>query len=294
MELQSYLLILATALTTGAMYALATIGLSLVWGAMGMLNMAHGVLLTIGGYAAYTAMEQLGLPWPFGFAGAVLAGGLVGILLYLGLVRFMLGTVGFETNIIIATVGIGISLENLILLVYGGQPFGQPLTLDGTVDIGGFALQAQNLLIIGLSLAIMLLVAWLLTGSRMGRAIRATAQNPEAAKLMGVPTRTIYLQVLALSGALAAVSGVLLSSITMLSPPLGSDPMLKAFIICVVAGLGSVTGSVVAAFALALIEAVVQFELGGRWGFPVLLLVVIVVLIWRPAGLFGRIQVRRL
>jgi len=286
--------ILVTAVTVGAMYALATLGLSLVWGAMGMLNMAHGAMLTLGGYAAYTAVTEAGLPWPFGFVAAIIAGGLIGIFLYFGLVRFMLGSPAFETNIIIATVGIAIALENVILLNYGGQPFGQPVSLSGTVVIGSYSMPAQNILIVVVSLIIMVLVAWSLKTSRIGRAIRATAQNREAARLMGVPTRSVYLQVLALSGALAGVSGVLLSSITQLSPPLGNDPMLKAFIMCVVAGLGNVPGSVAAAFILALVEACTQFFLGARWGFPLLLTLVILALIWRPYGVFGRVQVRRL
>ncbi len=286
--------ILVTAVTVGAMYSLATLGLSLVWGAMGMLNMAHGALLTLGGYAAYSAVTAAGLPWPFGFLFAIVVGAFIGALLYFSLVRFMLGSPAFETNIIIATVGIAIALENVILLIYGGQPLGQPVSLSGMTRIGQVPVALQNILIVVLSVLIMLLVAFTLRTSKIGRAIRATAQNREAARLMGVPARSIYLQVLAISGALAAVSGVLLSSITQLSPPLGNDPMLKAFIMCVVAGLGNVPGSVLAAFVLALVEACTQFYLGARWGLPVLLFLVILALIWRPYGVFGRAQVTRL
>ncbi|MBC6404937.1 MAG: branched-chain amino acid ABC transporter permease [Rhodospirillales bacterium] len=286
--------ILVTAVTVGAMYSLATLGLSLVWGAMGMLNMAHGTMLTLGGYAAYSAVTTLGLPWYFGFVAAILLGALVGAILYYGLVRFMLRNPAFETNIIIATVGIAIALENLVLKIYGGQPLGQPVSLHGTLRLGVVPVQTQNILIVVMSVTIMVLVAWTLKTSRVGRAIRATAQNREAAQLMGVPIRKVYLKVLAISGALAGVSGVLLSSLTQLSPPLGNDPMLKAFIMCVVAGLGNLPGSVLAAFVLALVEACTQFYLGARWGFPVLLILVILALIWRPYGVFGRTQVTRL
>ena len=283
-------------LTNGAIYALATIGLALVWGSMGMLNMAHGAMLALGGYAAYTAVTTLGLPAPLGLLGAVVAGGCAGALLYAAVVRQLLGQslATFETSVLIATVGVGIALENSILKVYGGQPLRQPVTVDGVVSIGRAGVPVQDIAIVLVSLALMGAVAWLLARTRMGRAIRATAQNQEAAQLMGVPTRRVYLQVLILSGALAGICGVLVSSITQLSPPLGGDPMLKAFIMCVVAGLGNLPGAVVSAFALALVEAFVQFGAGARWGFPALLLIVIAVLIWRPAGLFGRVQVRRL
>jgi len=100
--------------------------------------------------------------------------------------------------------------------------------------------------------------------------------------------------VLALSGALAALSGIMVSSLSGLLPNMGGDPMLKAFIICVVAGLGNVYGAVIAALALGLLEAYIQYVLGVRYSFAILLLLVIVVLIWRPYGLFGRRQVVRL
>ena len=296
MDASTLVAILNAGLTNGALYALATIGLALVWGSMGMLNMAHGAMLALGGYAAYTAVTTLGLPAPLGVLGAVLAGGCAGAVLYAAVVRQLLGQslATFETSVLIATVGIGIALENAILKLYGGQPLRQPVIVEGVVSIGRAGVPVQDIAIVVVSLVLMGAVAWVLARTRMGRAIRATAQNREAAQLMGVPTRRVYLQVMVLSGMLAGICGVLVSSITQLSPPLGADPMLKAFIMCVVAGLGNLPGAVASAFGLALVEAFVQFGAGARWGFPALLLIVIVVLIWRPAGLFGRVQVRRL
>ena len=296
MDASTLVAILTAGFTNGAIYALATIGLALVWGSMGMLNMAHGAMLALGGYAAYSVVTMLGLPAPLGILGAIAAGAAAGAVLYATVVRQLLGQslATFETSVLIATVGLGIALEDGILKVYGGQPLRQPITMDGFVQVGRAGVPTQDIAIMLVSLVLMGGVAWLLARTRMGRAIRATAQNREAAQLMGVPTRRIYLQVMVLSGALAGICGVLVSSITELSPPLGSDPMLKAFIMCVVAGLGNLPGAVVSAFALALVEAFVEFGAGARWGFPVLLLAVIVVLIFRPAGLFGRVQVRRL
>jgi branched-chain amino acid transport system permease protein len=125
-------------------------------------------------------------------------------------------------------------------------------------------------------------------------AIRATAINREAAQLMGVRTNSVYLQVMALAGALAGVAGVMISSLSTLSPSMGGDPLLKAFVICVVAGLGNAWGAGVAAFALGLLEAAIQYYVGVRFGFPVMLLLVIAILIWRPQGLFGTEKVVRL
>jgi branched-chain amino acid transport system permease protein len=288
--------ILIAGLTTGALYALATVGLSLVWGSMGMLNMAHAAMLTLGGYSAFTLCTVLGLPVIVGFAGAILIGAVAGGLLYVLIVRNLLKTdkATFESNVMIATVGIGIALENAILLTYGGQPLKQPISATGSFVLGPISLPFQNMLIVLVVIALMAVIALLLGRTRMGRAIRATAQNREAAQLMGVAVNSVYFQVLVLSGAIAGICGVMVSSMTQLSPPLGNDPMLKAFIMCVVAGLGNLPGAVAAAFGLALLEAFVQYVAGARWGFPTLLFVVIAVLIWRPAGLFGRVQIRRM
>lgn len=288
--------ILVAGLTSGALYALATVGLSLVWGSMGMLNMAHAAMLTLGGYAAFTFSTALGLPILLGLLGALVVGAAAGALLYLLIVGNLLKNdkATFESNVMIATVGVGIALENAILLTYGGQPLKQPLSVPGALVLGPLTLPNQNILIIATVIVLMIAIALLLSRTRIGRAIRATAQNRDAAQLMGVPVNQVYFQVLVLSGALAGICGVMVSSMTQLSPPLGNDPMLKAFIMCVVAGLGNLPGAVAAAFGLALLEAFVQYAAGARWGFPTLLFVVIAVLIWRPAGLFGRVQIRRM
>ena len=288
--------VLVAGVTTGALYALATIGLSLVWGALGMLNMAHGALLTIGGYAAFTLAVWLGAPWPVAVLAPVVVGAIMGAILYVLVAHPLLtrAPATFETNVIIATFGAAIALENGVLLIFGGQPFGQSIAISGSFEIAGVYVPWQNLLIVAVVLILMAGTALFLARTKTGRAIRATAQNREAAQLLGVPVGWVYLQVLALSGAIAGTCGLLVSSITQLSPSLGADPMLKAFIMCVVAGLGNLPGAIVASFVLAIIEAFASFELGARWGFPLLLAIVILVLIWRPDGLFGRALIRRL
>jgi len=286
--------IVASGLTLGAMYAVSTIGLSLVWGSLGMLNMAHGAMLTMGGYAAYFVMARLGLPHVAGLLGAMVVGAMVGLLVYHTVVRTMLGSRSFDTNVIIATVGIASVLENVVLKLFDAQPLPQPLVIGGSLQVGRVHIPNQNLLILGVALVLMVAIALVLQRSRAGRAIRATAMNREAAQLMGVPIGRVYAQVLMLAGALAAVSGIMVSSIATLSPTMGGDPMLKAFIICVVAGLGNVYGAVVSAIALGLLEATAQYVIGVRFGFALLLFLVIAILIWRPYGLFGRRQVVRL
>lgn len=288
--------VLVSGLTVGALYAIASIGLSMVWGALGVLNMAHGALLTLGGYVAFAVITGLGLPVGVGVLASVLVGAIAGGLIYLLVVRNVLrqSSADFEANVMIATVGIAIALENGILLAFGGQPLKQPVTVDGSVAFGGLVLPWQSLIIMVAAVGAMAIIATTLSRTRMGRAIRATAQNRDAARLMGVAVDRVYLSVLMISGAVAGGCGLLLSSMVQLSPSLGNDPMLKAFIMCVVAGLGTLPGAVLVSFALALLEAWVQYKFGARWGFPMLLCAVVLVLIWRPGGLLGRVQLRRM
>lgn len=294
--MNTFYAVLVSGLTVGALYAIASLGLQLVWGALGVLNMAHGAMLTLGGYVAYGVITGLGLPVPLGILASVVVGALAGGLLYALIVRNVLRQSGadFEANVMIATVGASIALENAILLWFGGQPLRQPVTVDGSVALGPLVVPWQNLIVMVASIVAMGAIALLLGRTRMGRAIRATAQNRDAARLLGVAVDRVYLSVLMLSGAVAGICGLLLSAMVQLSPSLGNDPMLKAFIMCVVAGLGTLPGAVLVSFGLALLEAWVQYAFGARWGFPMLLAAVVVVLIWRPSGLLGRAQVRRM
>jgi branched-chain amino acid transport system permease protein len=281
-------------LTLGAMYAISTVSLSLVWGALNVLNMAQGALLTLGGYFAYAAVSSLGFSPPLAVIITIVVGGLVGLLMYVAVIRQMLDTEGFEVNVIIATVGIGTVIENLMLKIFGAYPIRQPIMWEGGFFVGRTHVPYNSMVIVVASVGLMLVLAAVLTRTRMGRAIRAVSQNREAAQLMGVSSQLVYAQVLLVAGALSAVSGIMLSTITTLSPTMGYDPMLKAFIICVIAGLGNIAGALYAAFILGIFEALVQFVFGVRFAFPAMLLIVILALIWRPYGVFGRRKVSRL
>ena len=291
--METVILVLVSGLTLSGMYALSAIGLSLTWGALGMLNMAHGAFLAVGSYVCFTIITQLGAPMWLAIPLAVIISGLVGLLVYLLIVRQMFRHPAFETNIIIATIGLAILSENTILNFFGAYPFRQPLGIEGGFRLSGIFIPYQNIAILASSVVLVGLVGILLGKTRTGRAIRATSMNKDAALLMGVPVGRVYAQVMALSGCLAAVSGIMLSTITTLSPTMGDAPMVKAFIIVAVAGLGNVYGAFFIAIGFGLLEAIFQFTFGVRLAFPLLLLLVIVSLIWRPNGFFGSATILR-
>ena len=292
--MDGWIQILVSGLTVGAMYAVSTVSLSLVWGALNVLNMGQGAMLAAGGYIAYTAVMSLGLPIPIAIVVAVIVGALIGGAMYFLIIRFMIGKEGFETNVIVATFGFALILENLVLRLYGAYPLRQPIGLEGGWYVGATHIPYQNMLLVVVSGVLMVVVAYLLKTTQMGRSIRATAQNREATELMGIRISRVFLLVLLIGGGLAAISGIMLSTLTTLAPTMGYDPMLKAFIICVIAGLGNIYGALISAFVLGLFEVSIQFIFGVRFGFPALLLLVILALVWRPYGVFGKRKTERL
>ncbi|RDD60178.1 branched-chain amino acid ABC transporter permease [Ferruginivarius sediminum] len=291
--LDSVLQILVSGITLGGMYAVSAIGLALLWGVMGMLNMAHGSLIAIGAYASVFAVGYLGGTWYLGLPAAMIVGCLAGVLLYFATARWMVGSGQFEMNIIIATVGVAIVVKSLLIIGFTGYPQRQPFALEGGIYLGNVLVPYQTMLIVCVAIILMMALSWLLKATRMGRAIRATAQSQKAAALMGIPAERIYLQVMVIAGVLAAISGVLISSTANTSPSLGEVTMLKVFIICVVAGLGNIPGTILISFALAVLEAAIQYALSAKWAFPLLLGIAVMILIWRPYGLFGAARIRK-
>ena len=292
--MDGWIQILVSGLTVGAMYAVSTVSLSLVWGALNVLNMGQGAMLAAGGYIAYTAVMSLGLPIPIAIVVAVIVGAFIGGAMYFLIIRFMIGKEGFETNVIVATFGFALILENLVLRLYGAYPLRQPIGLEGGWYVGATHIPYQNMLLVVVSGVLLVAVGYLLKTTQLGRSIRATAQNREATELMGIRISRVFLLVLLIGGGLAAISGIMLSTLTTLAPTMGYDPMLKAFIICVIAGLGNIYGALISAFVLGLFEVSIQFIFGVRFGFPALLLLVILALVWRPYGVFGKRKTERL
>lgn len=291
--MDAILQIIVSGATLGSMYAIGAVGLALAWGALGMLNMSHGALLTIGAYASFTMITLLGLPWFAGLPAALAVSAVAGLALYFLCVKWIYKAKAFDINIIIATVSIAVVVQNILLHIYSAYPKRQPLMVDGGVIIGNVVLPYQTVLIAAISVVLVFFVWRFLEATPAGRSIRATAQNREAAQLMGVSVSGVYAQVMCLAGLLAGISGIMLTSVVPMSPTVGYDPMIKAFIVCAIAGLGSVRGTVYAAFAMGLGEAAVQYLIGARYGFPGMLITVILVLIWRPYGVFGRRVIKR-
>lgn len=278
----------------GSVYGLMAIGLTLIWGSLRMLNLAHGALYIAGAYIAYGLLGGLGLPVPVTFALAVGGAALVGLFIQLILINPILEKPGRDSAALIATLAASIIVQSTILLIFGGQTKQLPPVVDGGFKVGTTLISYQGLVVIGAAVVCLLVMTIFLRASRLGLAIRAISQNMDAAKLMGIPIVPAFVVVMVISAALAGLAGVLLGSILFFTPSGGFTPMLMAMVVTIFGGLGSVGGTICAAYIIGLMESSLAVYVGPSWALPGIFLFMIAMLVIRPNGLLGLGEVRRL
>jgi branched-chain amino acid transport system permease protein len=278
----------------GSVYGLMALGLTLVWGAVRLLNLAHGAIFVVGAYAAYWVVAFLHLPilvaLPFGVAAAAA----FAYLMHLVFIRPVIGKPGFDNSTLVATVGLSIAVSAAALLIFNPQYKVVPAVLPGYAIVSGVQITYQGVLVIVTSVALFAIVYMFLTYTRQGMAIRAVSQQTEAASLMSIPVVQTYGLVIAISGALAGLAGVLLSPSFFLNPNSGFNPMIQALIVTIFGGLGSIRGALVAGFVIGVFESFVEVYFSVAWAQPGVFILIILMLIIRPNGLFGIGEVRRL
>lgn len=282
--------IVYTGFVLGSIFATSAVGLALMYGTLRFLNLAHGGFLIVGGYVAWLVADRLGVPFYFAMVIATVAGAGLGLLTYFSMLRPLLGVGSPRWDIatIMASVGLAIIIEAVILLVFGPRLKSLPPAIDGKIIVGTIVVQYNALFIGVLAVLILVVTHWFLKSSRSGIALRAVAENVQAAYLMGIPSGRVFASTVAIAGALATAAGVLLGSFYLLRPSGGLDPMMTAIVVVVFGGLGSIPGTIVAAYIIGMLQAAVSVFLGVKWASPVLFAFMILVLIVRPYGLYGR------
>ncbi|MGK0716069.1 branched-chain amino acid ABC transporter permease [Leucobacter sp. W1153] len=288
---------LVSTIVQGSMLALITIGMSLVYGTLRVLNMAQGVMVMVGAMAAYLAVDSLGVsPW-VAIIFAILATFLLGMATYgLGVSR-LIGRSGvdFEMTAFISTFAIASIVQNVIQLIYGPRQKNFPVLLEGRITlIEGVSITWHQILTAVIAIGALLLLGLFLSKSKYGLAIVAVAQNLDAARLMGIPARRAYVLTMGLAAALAGLAGVLLAPVYFVSPTMGDLPLLQALIVAIFAGLGSTKGTIIAAYIIGFVQTVVSIYWSSTYALPVLYLLIVVVLIVRPYGIAGKPQEARL
>ncbi len=282
--------ILVSGLVLGSLYAMMATGLSLVWTTLGIFNFAHGVIMTLGAYVAWQIGTGEGFGWGpvAGLALAISATIGIGCLIEAALVRPFLGRTNLVLLAVITTLAGTIFIENSILLTWSGRIKQLPPLIAGDASLLGVTISAQEALVVGIAPTILLGLWVFLKRSRTGRAIRAVSQNRESALLVGMNVPMLYALAFGMSAGLAGFAGILLGSIRFISPVMGNEPMVKAMIVAIFGGIGSIAGTIGAAYVIGLFEALSIFFLGLYWTPAALFSVMIVVLFFRPTGLFGK------
>jgi branched-chain amino acid transport system permease protein len=280
---------LVNAVVLGGTYALLGIGLTLIFGIMRVVNFTHGELYAFGAYTVYLIAAALGLNFFFGLVVAIVAGMLLGAIIEIVLLRPMRAA-DIDT-VMLVMIGAWIVMQNTELLVWGGvakaivTPFPEAPLVIGPVSISWlrvFVLAVALLLILGAYL--------LIHRTKLGKAMRATFQDPDAAALMGVHIKGIHTATFAIGSGLAAAAGALLGPVFLVTPTMGDLASLKAFAIVILGGLGNITGATIGAFILALVEELGAGYVSSGYRDAMGFLIIIVVLLIKPTGLFARAE----
>jgi len=274
------------AMVLGSTYALLGIGLTIIFGIMRVVNFAHGELYTLGAYVAYGMVALLKLDFFSSIVVAALVGMLIGALIeYVFLRRKDLKNID---EVMLIMIGIMIVMQNLELLVWGGvaKIIPTPFSQD-PISIASISISPTRLFVFSIA-AVLLFIFYLgIERTRFGLAIRATFQDQDAARIVGVNVKRIYTLTFALGSAMAAVAGALLAPVFVATPLMGDLASLKAFAIVILGGLGSLGGAAMGGFLLAFIEEFGASYISSAYRDAFGFLVIIIVMLFRPQGLFA-------
>jgi branched-chain amino acid transport system permease protein len=275
--------------TVGAfVLALTALGLSLVFGVMRIVNVSHGEFYMLGAVLAWFCASRVESPL-LGFAFALVAAPLVVGAVALAADRLVLRRVDYHPeSTIVATIGMLYIIQQAVLTLYGpdAHPVSPPVYFK--IEFPWFGYSGYKLVVAGISATLLAATWWLLTRTKLGLYMRAAQQDLEMAQAMGVPARRVYAMVFALGAMLAAAAGVLVVPIQQAHYLMGLDPLLLSFIVVILGGLGSVKGTLIAAFVVGLSDGIISVFFSPTLAKIVATLLVAAVLIVRPTGLFGQ------
>jgi branched-chain amino acid transport system permease protein len=280
---------LVNAVALGGTYALLGIGLTLIFGIMRVVNFTHGELYAFGAYTVYLVAAALGLNFFFGLVVAVIAGMLLGAMIEVALLRPMRGA--DVDTVMLVMIGAWIVMQNTELLMWGGvaKAIVTPLP-DAPLVIGSVSISWLRVFVLAAALLLIVAAYALIHRTKLGKAMRATFQDADAAALMGVNIKGIHTATFAIGSGLAAAAGALLGPVFLVTPTMGDLASLKAFAIVILGGLGNITGATIGAFILALVEELGAGYVSSGYRDAMGFLIIIVVLLFKPTGLFGRAE----
>lgn len=280
---------LVNGLTIGSTYAIFAVGYTLILGVLGVINMAHGTVFMLSAYAGLLVASYVSTNIVVILLAAMLAGGLMGVLLEFLVFRPISSRNAGMMSSLIGTIGISIFLQSFAERIFGARTQQFPSgIIEGTIAFGSVRISYVQILSLVTAVFLMVVIGYFINRTKTGRAIRSTAENPEAASLLGINTNKITLITTTLSSALAGVSGVLIGIMyNAIEPTMGSPMSFKGLAVIIFGGLGDVKGAVIGGFILGLTEVFTVAFGASQFRDGVAFLLIIIILFFRPQGLFG-------
>ncbi len=290
---------LINGLNSGAIYALIALGYTMVYGILRLINFAHGDIYMVGAFAGYFIASGLGLAGPSwgGLLVVLLGAMIVAALVGMAIERFAYRPVRKYSRMttLITAIGVSLLLENIFVAQFGGAGRGFPQLMQDDVYplFGNAAISKSQILIFVVSIALMLLLQWIIFKTKVGTAMRAVSFNLNSAKLMGINTNAIITFTFALGSALAAAAGVLTAQYSpTIDPLMGITTGLKAFVAAVLGGIGNIPGAVLGGLLIGVAETMVvgygaNIGIASTYRDAVAFAILILVLLLRPSGLLG-------
>ncbi len=270
---------------TSAIYALLAVGFTLIFGVARILNLAHGSFYALGAYGTYVLTSMVGLPLWSAALIAIAFVAVFGVVVEKVLIRPLRHS---QLGVLMISLAVALVVEQTLFLVFGSEYRNVPSFVDTKINLGGVDVAGQRLLTLAVAAVAIGALYMFIQFTRLGSAILAISQDPEAAKYMGIPSDKIFSLVMAISAALAALAGVMAGPFLSVQPSMHLLPIVKAFAIVVVGGLGSIPGSIAAAFLLGYAETCVAYLISSSWTEIVSVLATLLMLVFRPAGIFGK------
>jgi branched-chain amino acid transport system permease protein len=273
----------------GSSYSLIAIGYTLVFGVLNLVHLAHGEVFMVGAFVGLQVVLLTGGGLPEAIAAAALSSAIVGVLIYLLAIKPIRTRKGHFLAPMISTIGAGIVLQEFATRMFGSEQTGFPAHMDGRIwHLGDVILTSSQLVIFALSIGLMLALHLFVTFTRVGMAMRATAENVVISQTLGIKSERIIILTFAIASALAGIAGVLVGmSFNSISPYMGVDMGIKGLAAMLLGGLGSIYGAMVGGLVIGIVEVVSVAYLASSYRDAFAFLVIIVVLLLRPQGIFG-------
>jgi branched-chain amino acid transport system permease protein len=284
MTLTTFGQILVNGIVVSSVYVLLAVGFNLVWGILGIFNFAHGHFYMLGAFLAWFMISSLG----FSFYPAFILAGLAIFLVAALSLKFVLGPVrNNEFVCVIISLGLVNLIEGVVTAIFGGEARMVRLPLSGIINMGGIILSYARFTTVVISFIVLGIFLYIVYYTKFGRALRAIGSDPEIAQVQGINVSRILFFTFCIGTTLAGIGGIVACHMTPLEPHMGFDFSVKAFIIVVIGGLGSIPGAILGAFVIGLIESFVGTIINPTIATIVSFIVILGIILVKPSGLMG-------